>query len=566
MAWYIKGQAGKAMNATSRSFDTLVVSSAVLTFQSLGEDTFVYTASTTNAAGAGTVVPEEGQIIELLDDTARKFRGHVTRVEVLLEGIRVTVSGPWWWMMKIPLTGIQTDGMGDTADRASFVMGAGDLDLRFRNYLDRCIVLGVPMIRGTVADMFPTTKITLSNMKLADGLANLVRRCADAVVWFDYSGASGTDPTIRVSRRNGSAPMAAVTYTVGTGVEAASIRPREDLEVKRVEAHWMDRNLSSGRTRFQTQAAGTLEVGKLQIVNVSGPELVPFLPADEFETVNVQTVVWDAVTDTFVRTRDSGLASIAATVGTPFGTVASSFTRWTGFSDNKTALTTQVPGLRRISTTGAAFPPGTVHLVVSPMPLPEWAQKLLGAVAVSITGSWVASWKDSVRGVGTPWNAVFMAMQAGALTVNNGFENSATTGSAATYIVDWLSRPFQVSGYLIDTAFASLTTVHKPPTYTFQAPPAGMAAGMLAAQNWVPWEGPITVVADEVTGNNGLQNVYNLANARTVCATMRAPAKSVQHNILSGRTIVTLGAPARVDFATAVGRIPTSPQDLIIPI
>ncbi len=566
MAWLIKGEAGKAMNATSRSFDTLVVTTAVLTFQSLGEDTFVYTAATTNAAGAGTVVPEEGQVIELLDDAARKFRGHVTRVDVLLDSIRVTASGPWWWMMKIPLTGIQTDSLGDTATRASFVMGAGDLDLRFRNYIDRCIALGVPMIRGTVADMFPTTRITLSNMKLADGLANLVRRCADAVVWFDYSGASGTEPTIRVSRRNGSAPMAAVTYTVGNGVEVSSIRPRTDLEVSRVEAHYMDRQPISGLPRFQSQAAGTLETGKLQIVTVSGPELVPFLPADEFEIVNVQTVVWSSVTDGFVLARDSGLASIASTVGAPFGTVASSFTRWTGFSDNKTALTTQVPGLRRISTTGAAFPAGTVNLVISPMPLPEWAQTLLGAVAVTITGSWVASWKDSTRGVGTPWNSVFMAMQAGALTVNNGWENAAIAGGTKDYRVDWLARPFQVSGYLIDTAYPTLTTVYKPIAYTFQAPPAGMAAGMLAAQNWVPWEGPITVVADEVTGNNGLQNVYNLANARTVCATMRAPAKSVQHNILTGRTIVTLGAPARVDFATAVGRVPSSPQDLIIPI
>jgi hypothetical protein len=566
MAWLIKGEAGKAMNATSRSFDTLVVTNAVLTFQSLGEDTFVYTAATTNAAGAGTVVPEEGQVIELLDDTARKFRGHVTRVDPLLDSIRVTVSGPWWWLMKIPLTGVQTDGIGGTAARASFVMAEGDLDVRFRNYIDRCIALGVPMIRGTVADMFPTTKITLSNMKLADGMANLVRRCADSVVWFDYSGASGTDPTIRVSRRNGSAPMTAVTYTVGTGVEASSIRPRTDLEVSRVEAHYMDRNATSGRTRFQSQASGTFEAGKLQIVTVSGPELVPFLPADEFETVNVQTVVWNAITNTFVRTRDSGLASIASTIGTPFGGVASSFIRYTSSADAKYPITTQVPGLRRISTTGAPFPTGTVNLVISPMPLPEWAQKKYGAIAVSITGSWVAGWKESERGVDTPHNAVFKAMAVGALTVFGGFENSETTGSASTYTVDWISRSFQVSGYLIDTAFAALTTVHKPIAYTFQAPPAGMAAGMLAAQNWVPWEGPITVVADEVTCDNGLENVYNLANARTVCATMRAPAKSVQYDIRNKRTIITLGAPARVDFATAVGRVPSSPQDLIIPI
>lgn len=565
--WTIKGEAGKAFNATARSFETLRVQGATLKFQSLADDSLVWTAVCDYATGAGTVVPEEGQVIELFRDGVRKFRGHATRPRVGFKSVQVEVLGPWWWMTKVYLTSVLTDGTGATDERGQYVFPEGALDGMIEDLIDRGITNGVPMLRGSVAAMYDVTQLTLSNMSIAAALGRMIQRVPDAVAWFDYSGSSGDLPTLKVARRGGADAMTADTYTVGTDkIEMGDIYPRLDLEVSRVELKYVDRHPDTGKVRFKQQASGTAVTGKLQMVTVSGPEIVDFLPQDEFDSIEVQTVLWTAITSAFVKARDGGLASIEASIGGVFGAVGLGYAYYTGTTGTggvKIYHFVSAPGLTRKSDTGVAFPTATKYLVISPDPLPEWAQTELGAIAVTISGSWIAEWRDSEVGVGTGWSDVFVAMQAGAQFHENGWENSMVTGSTSDYRVDSLARPFSVTGYLIDTAFASLTTVYKPWKYTFAEPPAGMAAGLKVAQNWVPWEGPFTLAADEVTGNNLLNKAVNINGAFTACETMGALAKSVSHDLVRKRTVITLGAPARIDFGTAVGRVPSSPQDII---
>jgi hypothetical protein len=156
-----------------------------------------------------------------------------------------------------------------------------------------------------------------------------------------------------------------------------------------------------------------------------------------------------------------------------------------------------------------------------------------------------------------------MAMQAGALTVNNGWENAETTGSAADYRVDWLARPFTVSGYLINTAYASLTTIYKDWDYDYLTPPAGLAEGLQEAQDWLPWEGPVTVVSDEPTLTNQLNRKLRVSGANSDAATMDALIRSITKDS-RGRTTYQLGSPARTDYGSLVNRIRRDPADNIV--
>ena len=168
------------MDATVRSLESLRINTATLRFQSLADDSFTFTARTDDATGAGTIVPDYGQVIELFKDGARKFRGHVTRPRVGMNSITVEAQGPWWWLTRTDLTSTQTDGTGASAERAKYVFATGPLATMITNLIDRAIAspASVPMIRGTVAAMYDFTRVTLSNMSIADALTYLMFQSA----------------------------------------------------------------------------------------------------------------------------------------------------------------------------------------------------------------------------------------------------------------------------------------------------------------------------------------------------------------------------------------------------
>ena len=86
---------------------------------------------------------------------------------------------------------------------------------------------------------------------------------------------------------------------------------------------------------------------------------------------------------------------------------------------------------------------------------------------------------------------------------------------------------------------------------------------MLAAQNWIPWEGSIQTVADTVDGAQSLIKKFNVAGTLTACSTMAALPRSVTYDIARGRKTIRLGAPARTDFGSLASRFRRSPKDNI---
>jgi len=541
MSWTIKGETGKTLDATARSLEALNISTAVLRFQSLAVDTLTWQAETADATGTGTIVPDLGQIVEIWKDSARKFRGHVTGVRVGMKSISVTVSGPWWWLERINLTSDvlpYTGATSGSAERPTYVFPTQSLTTSLDALIARAITNGAPMVAGTVATMFSVPKITLAEQNCAEALATLLAWCPDAVAWFDYSGSAA--PILNIYRRD-TTEATALTITIGTdAVEDVDIKARLDLEVARNELHFVVRNATTGRPEWATQASGTDAAGKRQIVTVSGPEIATLLPKDDFDSMLIRTAEVGGYAAE-IDELDPVIAAVIAAYG-PVG--------WT-FNAADYGLFPNCPQRN------GGMPGSGAHRVILGS-VPEWMK----TSGVMIAGSPVKIVESMTRVSGWLYNT-YSGSYSAAVTALKAQGRAFSAASGGNYqfcvYIDYTVPTINVSW-----PTAGGTTVYKAWDYDYLTPPAGLAAALVAAQNWVPWEGPLTLVGDDVTGDNLLARKYHLAGTLTPCATMGALARSITHDILRGRTTIDLGAPARLDFGTLVSRVRSDPKDNIV--
>lgn len=533
MPWTLTGEAGRGLDATERTLGEMNIEQTKLRFQTLADDTLTWTVRTLNATGAGAILPTFGQVVSAKVDGAQQFRGHVTGVKVGLASVTVTAAGPWWWMTRVPLVSEITDLSGATATRPQYVFPTGDLAQNVRNLIQRAIADGVPMALGTVAPMYSVPRITVSQLSCAEALAKLLSRCPDAVAWFDYSY---TPPRLNVSRRNGAAAMEAISFTVGVDrIEALDLSPRLDLEVEAVQLPHMRRS-TTGLPVYAVQTAGTASAGKLQVVAVSGPEVVANLPLESYDSEVVQTVPVDTGIGA-AFTYDPVLKDAWAKRG--------------GFTFAPAADYGVFPNL-----TGGigVFAYGYGHRRLT-NPIPEWLAKENGILSgtTRVTGVALLVPTGGIIGGGFQVPPAISYLQS----IGRAWVGSANGQQQIAVLVDYEVET-------INQPFLAARTFYKKADYDFMFPPAGMAAGLRTAQAWIPWEGLVTLVSDSVDGQNLLGSALNISGTLPQCATMRTLLRGVTYDLMRGRMDLEVGAPARLDYGTAVGRVSTNPQDVIV--
>lgn len=106
--------------------------------------------------------------------------------------------------------------------------------------------------------------------------------------------------------------------------------------------------------------------------------------------------------------------------------------------------------------------------------------------------------------------------------------------------------------------------LYRPADYTFIAPPANLAANLLAAQNFTPYEGSVVIVQETAGATRYRGCKVNIANSITAHSSMAALVSGETLDLKSGITQITLGTPPRVDYRTFVDRIRKTPQDNIV--
>ena len=580
--YIIKGEAGKALNATDRFLGAdLLAVNASLRFENLGPDVLTWTCRTESINAGETIIPDVGQRVELWSASglARYFRGWVTQARATNYGVQVVVEGPWQWLRKIDVTSSLTSVATDT--RPTIIFSEATVTANITALLNRAIALNAPIAIGTIASTFTIPKLQLSMMTCADVLAELMRWVPDCVGWWDYNG-SGT-PTFNLSRRGG---MSATTYTVGTApLVDFDLTGRPDLVPARVEVKFIERT-AVGLPEYKTQADGTAETGRVQVIGLSGKELDTFLPPDDYESYTAQTVnanqttgllepsilaMLPQVTDSraqfanYPRPQDVVLAD--GEVLKFYRTVGSraSYAGFLAFAEPRLLFLDAATGAE-VSRVGK-------NLVIS-QAAPEWAEdvfanaqkvrikgrvyRLEPSTRYNFTGASLVTtdvqneplWSQSF-----PWTATFSASYVAII------EPPANTNPDLANSIFHNHLDFEIDGFLTTSTYSTPTTIYKPQDYEYLSPPANLASNLRSAQNFTPFEGSIRLAYSGLPAlTNQLQYKFNITGAQSSLTSAGALPRIVTYDLADQSIDIELGAPSRFNFSTLGGKVRQTPQ------
>lgn len=572
--WTIKGESGKAFNATVRSLADAKIDSAQISFRALEADTFTFTITPETLTSA--TIPELEQQVTLYRDGTQFFTGTVTSVRPIItkssQQAQVTVSGPWWWMERVNMTSDRTDGAGDDAERMTFVFGdpttGGNLRDHILAVIDRAIDLGVPMQKdGTIDTFFSVPQISLNQSTIGQALSELIRLVPDTMFYFDYSL---TPPRINIRRRGATTTR---TIDVATDpVESIDIEPMIELQVSQVRLPFVTRDVQ-GRTVYQEQASGTAATGKVEILTVSGPELDTFLPNEFFDSYGIKTIAPASATN-FVLNQDGSLVSLAKESGYSNGRLPLAIQTLGGVSlwiSQSSSISTPPAGTYQRSLAipaptltgidGTAYSTSSRKIIIT-SDLPDWVKTELGInIKEVVFEGYLGALHTYRLEYGSPtvplptwWESVGFDLQI------DGFTLATSNGSRVVYGF----KKFSVRCFVTTTEYATTTTVYRPADYSFIQPPAGLASNLKAAQDWLPYTGAITLVDEDVGAVRYRGTKINLTNTLAGLDTMGALVASESMDIATGTTTIELGQPPRLDYRTFVDRIRKTSQDNIV--
>lgn len=514
-----------------------------------------------NIPSTDSNLPTLRQEMAIYRDGVRFFHGNVTNIRSLIRGDshehQVTVSGPWWFLEKVPFTSLIEDGTGITSERISYVFGTAstgqDLKTSIEAAIDRSAALGCPIatIAGgsTVAAMHEFPRITLNQSTCGQAISELVRLVPDAMVYFDYSVKPAR---MRVTRRP---TCSTTTFDENTApITSIDINPIIELEVDQVELPAVTRNII-GLTSFNKQIAGSAPSGKditkRQIITIAGPELDTFLPNDLFDA---QTIVKSTNVATLAHDSDSACVAAALAAGLtrlPIDANGGTYTLWSS-SDSRYSFPISVyySPPKIVNKAGQTL---IDHSILTTGQPADWAG--IEYVECTVSGTMILThvWTDS-NGNYRPLSAYipaagFVEFIYGFSRVNNKFQS-------------YYSKPFSFSGYATPGAAGS-STIYKPADYSFINPPNGLADFLRTTQNWLPYAGEIVLEQEDVGATRYAGTKVNIINSLPSFSEMGALVSGESIEIESGRTTIQLGAPPRNDYRTLVDKIRKTSQDNI---
>ena len=625
--WTIAGEAAKAWDATAQSMEYRQIADAELTFQSIGVDELILGIITQSLAsytppelGQTIKIYRSGTLF--FTGTVTDIQSQNT------SGLNITVSGPWWWLDRIAYTTPQTDSAGSTADRLTGVFGTAgagtNLKTAIETAINTSVALGAPMANiaggSAVATYFDLPRITLNQASCSGVLTELLRIVPDTMTYFDYSTAT---PTLQVTRRG---VASAVDFTVGTSpIDAMSINPVFELKVNQVVLPYVDRD-TLGRTVYQTQSSGTASAGKIQVVTMGGPELDTFLPNDLFEkaTVKSYTTLESFVIDAdrqFENAKTRGLTNQIQVEGgfhyynsTTFAPPINFYNFpqpvYTDNNGNPVVFTSQkflmsenLPqwaieenGLTPVTVTGKwgyqwydqtdDIPNWTKDLQVNfefqaySQTSPTVIHFVLYTNTYAATGylaSTAYHWTGTARSSSST-TKIQLALAASSIddyyvgltvswktTAGASFTDTITdyVGSTrlATLTSTWSATQKPANGLTYQLQGHPL---YRAADYSFLAPPAGLAANLLAAQSFIVYEGQISTTEQTAGAVRYRGKKINVIGSLTAHSTMGAMVSGETLNLFTGQTTISLGTPPRVDYRSLTERIRKTPQDNIV--
>jgi hypothetical protein len=489
-------------------------------------------------------VPDIGQRITLYRDGARYFTGWVTGRSPSFTGgslsYSITVSGPWFHLEKTSISQEIPDQSDTEAERNAFIFPEGDLRVDIIGLITRAIALGMPIREGSVATCFAVPRMTLQEMSFAEAFGELMRWLPDGRIYVDYSGTDGEWPALCMQRRT---PATTITLDPAeVCISRASLEPRHDLVVEEIKVLYADRATVDNRrvTVWQAQSSGSAggPLPSRQLITVSGPEMDLWTPQDVTDSETIMTRSTE--TGNLVTILAALDTRVLATGKTDYH-VGDPADGWT--PDIKASATTIVDSY------GNAPPTGYTHAIIAGQ-AKDWFSR---AGVPWLSGRLSCTIWDTVTGHVTdhPQWAEILGMT---------FLYQSYGGSQRTIYYQTVSVGVQ----LLNQSFLAASVVIRPEDWSWYHPPAGLAANLLAAQDFLPMDGSVSVaLRGDIPAGNPVGSALNIANFLPETAAMRAMISGCSVTPASGRMDYTLDAPDRHSFRDMVSRFRQSGADNI---
>ena len=526
-----------------------------------------------NIQSTASTLPTLRQQIVLYRELDIFFYGWVTNIRSIISNgsheHQVTISGPWWFLEKVPFTSDIQDGSGKIGERISYVFGTPSSGQQLKTSIEQAInranQIGCPIAStsggSSVAAMHTFPRITLNQSTCGQVIAELVRLVPDAMTYFDYSV---YPPALKVVRRP---TCATTTFNQDTSpITSIDINPMIELEVEQVTLPAVTRN-TIGATVFNVQESGSdlsgVNITKRQIITISGPELDTFLPNDLFDSQTITTS--GSITD-LAHDSDEACKLAARKYGRsrlPIAIYAQGVTLYSArqgqFSLPPSYYTTNTftIGGYSIKDTSGNFLTGW-SILTSGTPA-DWTGITYKPCIVSGT-MWIKATRDEGSyGTASSFPLPDYIYEAGFKFLTSGYTEISSFGDR----VEYYTKPFSFPA-IATPGGAGSQTVYKPADYSFINPPVGLAEFLRSTQNWVPYEGSIELEQEDVGAVRYVGKKINIINSLPAFSTMGALVSGESLEIETGRTTINLGAPARNDYRTLVDKIRKTSQDNIV--
>ena len=375
--------------------------------------------------------------------------------------------------------------------------------------------------------------------------------------------------------------------SVSTDLTAMNIQPLIELEVSQVKVPFVTR-ATTGETQYTTQDSGSSSTGKVEILPVSGPELVDFLPNDQLDTLKIAASYSGDLTGLSEAVKAivyPGWADLSSTYGSTEGSqwgldVTDTFISGGSIPIvvNRNISAANTGSSTASGTTTQTFPAGTTAFAQTSFSSfsgkkfvrfeddqdpPQWAiddysmVQYTPAVISWFDGNDTASNFNQDRRLDL-LNLVQWTYSRGS-TNNTGIE----IPSAPTYLFGiWTPTNDEVKLWMMNTSdIPADNTLIRGADFTFAAPPANFAANLLAAQNYVPHEGSIELTSSATGATRFRGTKVRVTGSLSTMTAMDALVSGETLDIREGSTQVELGQPPRLDFLEFVNRVRRTPQD-----
>lgn len=483
------------IGATTQSLDDWGISSASLSFASLGPDAFMFSIPAEDGLAAHEI--NHGDAVVLTQDATVRFRGEIVRRGQQAdpsEGYSYEAAGPWHYLEHLVFeqswkvfAGWLDDIPGGTAllsdaSTSHIVLNQSPLGVlqgtrsQLAEILQYAIDDGadIQFTEAQLADM-NIPKREQQDMLCSEGITRQLDYM-DAVTWFDYST---TPPTFHCKRRS---DLAGVSLAIGSNISALNLVPRDEQQVPFVQI------------KFEKAYQDTFGVS-LQISEDIYPDP---LPAQKKGGLVATIVLAPTVTTTLVQ---------ELTVGAIPEAGDSDATKLNFFKSVKSELedTDEYGSLALVSGSYAR----------------------VGTAANYITDGAIAPWMD-------------------------GTVEDDEVGCKVSYTQKDTADSTSVDGHkvreqnvVVRVKATDLESGTYKTTYTDDAGEdpsefAGIAQQIYDDLNALAWSGTVVIVEDEPTFSVGIGNVLNLTGAQAAWATMNALVRGVSVDIMTGTTTLDL--------------------------